>query len=416
MDSHQISVRPNGLTVVTINRPFQTAFVGVFNRVGTRNETEAENGISHFLEHMAFKGTTTRTPKDIVFEVEKLGSEVNAFTSKSMTAYFVNGLPSHVDNSLDILADIMLNSTMPLDEIEREKGVVVEEIFESLDNIEDMAMNTLISVAYPDQPVGRPVLGSVANVESFTQDTLLDYMRRHYHANNMVLVCVGPVDHAAFSDMVGARFDTLPGHDEIKPEPAKYVGGQKVIRDTRFEQAHMFVGFEAPGAFDESYVAYELLADVLGTGMSSPLFQKVREERGLCYSIQSGMLAGRDSSLFLIAGSSSSENLDAMIDTSFAELVKIAEGDLADDDFNRALNQVRIQTMSIMDKPVMLATKIIESMFFNDGVMVMPSEILARYEAVTKADIIATAKTLLAGQNTVVVVGNAEEKAYDLAA
>jgi predicted Zn-dependent peptidase len=414
--SHRISTRPNGLTVVTVSRPFQTAFVGVFNCVGARNETEAENGISHFLEHMAFKGTTSRSPKDIVFEVEKLGSDINAFTSKNMTAYHIAGLPQHVGRSLDILADIMLNPTMPLDEIAREKEVVIEEIHESEDNIHDIAMNALMATAFPNQPGGREVLGTIENVESFTRDILLDYMHRHYHANNMIIVGVGPLDHDEFVTMVAERFDALEGRQKIQPEPIKYVGGQTVIRDERFDQTHVFIGYQAPGAYDKNFARYEMLSEVLGTGMSSPLFQTVREEKALCYSIQSGTMQGRETSLFIIAGSCSPEKLDPFINTSYGELVKIANGELSDDDFNRARNQSRIQKLSILDKPMLLACQIVEGIFYNDGVLISPEESIAIYEAVTKEDIIAAAKALIATQSTVVVVGNAEEKDYSLAA
>lgn len=211
----QITVLPNGVTVATARKPIHTVLVSVFANVGARNETEAENGISHFLEHMAFKGTTTRSPKDIVVEIERLGADINAFTSRSMTAYYVVGLPDHINPALDILSDVLKNSTLDPEEIAREQNVVVQEIHESMDDIQSIAYDALSSTAYPNQPMGRPILGPEANVRSFDHTMVADYMARHYGAEALTVIAVGNVNHETFVAEAAIRFGEIEAHDKI---------------------------------------------------------------------------------------------------------------------------------------------------------------------------------------------------------
>jgi predicted Zn-dependent peptidase len=408
----EITTLANGLRVATVKRPIHTVMVSVFNRVGSRSETEAENGISHFLEHMAFKGTTSRNTKQISLEVEYLGAAPNAFTSSNMTAYYVMGLPDHIVPALDILSDVLKNSTFPAEELKREQGVVVEEINESNDDIHDIAYEAMVRTAYPNQPLGRPILGPKENVRGFDKAALDAYMDKHYHANNMIVLAVGAVDHAEFLAEVTKRFSDVEGKTVIPSVPSNYVGGETVVQDSRFEQAHLYVGLPAPGNYDANFAAYDLLSDVLGSGMSSPLFQNVREKRGLCYSVSCGMSPQADGSIFLIGGSAAAENVDEFLTVAVGELKKVANGELDDTDLTRAKNQVVRQIVMRSEATRSVGIQAATDMFFNDGNVITMGETVQKYTSLTKDDIIAAAKQLVTGKTTVVVAGNAAPKDY----
>ena len=407
-DDVKISVLPNGLTVVSAKKSINTVTVSVFANVGTQNESEAENGISHFLEHMAFKGTDTRSPKDIVMEVEILGANVNAFTSRSLTAYYVNGLPDHIDPALDILSDVIKNSTLPIDEIEREKDVVVEEIHENNDDIHSVGFDALLSVCYPAQPAGRTTLGSEENVRSFDHDMLSSYLNRYYHAGSLLVMAVGNVDHEAFLASATARFGDIERRDYIQPDIASYVGGSKNVIDTSYDQAHLYVAFEAPGSNSADFARFDLLSDVLGGGMSSPLFQEVREKRGLCYSVSSGMMDGADTSLFIIDGSTTPDKVNDFLGRACGELAKIAAGHVDENDWKRARNQVIRRVISRSDGASGSARTIAHDLF-SYGRVRSTDEMMAVYSGVTKEDIVRAAQELIASKVSVAVVGNASD-------
>lgn len=412
-DEAQVSVLSNGLRVVTVKRPVFSVMVSVFANVGARNETIEENGISHFLEHMAFKGTNTRSAKDIVVEIERIGADINAMTGKATTAYLVNGLASHVGPALDILADVLTASTFDEEEIASEKEVVVQEIYESQDDIHDIAMDAFSATAYPDQPLGRPILGPEENVRSFTREMISDYMSRHYHPDTMLVIAVGDVSHAEFVTEVEARFGSLEPRAASEALPAQYVGGTTVIRDERFDQAQVIIGFPAPGSADLSaFATYDLLSDVLGGGMSAPLFQKVREERGLCYSIGSGVSAQADSSLFIIRGSTSNENVEEMISVACAELGRIANGEIEEVDWERARNQAVRQLVAQAEKTMMVTQRAATGIFTHGRVISM-KEMVEAYLQLTREDLISAARKLIEVRPTVVIAGNGPELDYE---
>jgi predicted Zn-dependent peptidase len=259
--------------------------------------------------------------------------------------------------------------------------------------------------------MGRPVLGPEENVRNFDHDMIADYMSRHYHANALTVVAVGNVDHEEFVRQAAERFgDVAPG-DKITAVPSRYVGGQTVAADDRYDQAHLFVAFPAPGIASDEFAVYDLLSDVLGGGMSSPLFQRVREERGLCYSVGAGMSPQPDASLFVLNGATTAENVDEFIVTACAEIAKIAKGEIGEDDWTRAMNQTIRQIVSRSEKPTALASQIVADMLTIGKVRTI-SEQVARYSRVTREDVIAAAQSLLTLTPTVIVAGNAAEKDY----
>lgn len=408
----QVTVLDNGVVVATHRDASEgKVLTTVFSKVGSRHETEANSGISHFLEHMAFKGTTTRNPKDIAFEIEALGGDVNAATSNNYTAYVVDGLPEHYTASLDILADVILNSTLPREEIIREKNVVVEEIYQYADQIKSVAMDALMETAYPNQPLGRKILGKEETVRAFTQEILAEYMKTHYHASNLFVIAIGNISHDEFVHEVDDRFGSLASGETIEVAPAEYVGGLKLVPDSRHSQAQIRLALPAPGKYDAEYAAYKMLSIVLSGGMSAPLFQKVREEAALCYAVGSMLRGQPDTSLFILAGSASSKNVKEFLIKSLAELQKVAAGEIEDGDWTRARNQIRFQLASVDDDSLDQAVNIYEQLSIQHWVETRQSQ-FERFNGVTKAEVIAAAKDLLASRPTLVIAGNCPKVSF----
>lgn len=410
---HKLTVLPNGVRVVTQQRPVKMATVVVFANVGAGNEEEHENGLSHFLEHMAFKGTTTRSAKDITEEVEMLGSDINAYTSRSTTAYIVTGLGDNVGVATDVLADVIQNSIMDSGEITKEQEVVYQEITEKQDDIGGVAFDLFMKTAYPNHAIGRSILGTEEHVRSFDAKALNNYIDKHYHAANIVVACVGDVDHDTFLSQVSEKFGTIPTSDMAEMEFPEYEGGSTVFVDDTYEQAHVFIGFEAPSARDDDgkgYIKSGILANVLGGGMSSPLFQEVRENRGLCYSVSShNMAVNGDASLFMITGSTTPKHLNEFISVSIAQLRDIADGNISDTDFVRTVNTIRREIAQSEESNMGLARSMSSDLFIF-GRIRSTEEVMADVRGITKDDIIDMAKKLVNSTPTLVVAGNVDEK------
>ena len=277
----------NGLRVVTEkNDGVNSVSVGVMVKNGSRNETEELNGISHFIEHMFFKGTTTRNAKEVAAAVENLGGQINAFTSKEATCYYVKNLYTHLDLSLEILSDILLNSKFDKDDIEREKSVVVEEINMSEDNPEDALDDLHAKVSYKDNPLAYPILGTIDKVKSFTRETIKKFIKEKYTPTNSVISVCGKFDDKELEELINKYFGGWKNDNIYIPtyeETRIYTGNATVNKD--IEQLHMTLGLKGlPYDHDKNY-ALVLLSNIFGGGASSILFQKVREELGLCYTI-----------------------------------------------------------------------------------------------------------------------------------
>ncbi len=407
----QTTTLANGIRVATAKIPTRTVLTSVFTNVGSRFETKEENGLSHFLEHMAFKGTETRDAKTLSQTVEVLGADFNAFTSQHTTAYLVTSLSKHLNVSVEILADIMRNSAYDQTELEKEREVVTQEIHQYDDDIHSVAWYAFLETAYPDQPLGRSILGPVENVQGFTRDMVKSYFDRHYHAGEMAIVAVGDVDHDQFVEIVGWYFGTMETGEKNTHEPANYKGGVKVISDSRFDQAHVHVGFGAPGELDPRYPTYVLLSNLLGGGMSSPLFQEVRENRGLCYAIGSAIDPSAEHSLFVIHGNTTPENLNELLKVSAQELKKIADRHIDPVDFERAVNSVMFSLAS-RDEKAMRMIQYAARDIFRTGRIEHTDDVMARYQAVTIEDVIEAANELLTTPITVCIAGNVEDVDY----
>jgi predicted Zn-dependent peptidase len=284
--SVDVTKLPSGLTVITDSMPhLETAALGVWAGVGGRDEKPDEHGISHLLEHMAFKGTARRTSREIVEEIEAVGGDLNAGTSTETTAYYARVMKADVSLALDVLSDILTEPTFVPDELEREKNVIVQEIGAAQDTPDDVVFEHLNELCYPDQPMGRSLLGTAKTLKGFDRDSLRNYLSTHYHGPDMVVAAAGAVDHKQIVAEAAERFGAFEGTPAPKPQPAIFgQGGSKVVhRD--LEQAHLTLALEGVPQADPSLFSLQVFSNTLGGGMSSRLFQEVREKRGLCYSI-----------------------------------------------------------------------------------------------------------------------------------
>ncbi|MGV3489702.1 MAG: M16 family metallopeptidase [Devosia sp.] len=340
----------NGMTVLTDDMPhLESASLGIWVKAGSRSETEAEHGISHVLEHMAFKGTETRDALEIASTIENVGGDLNAATSVEHTGYFARVLKEDVALSADILSDILQNSKFDQHELDREQQVIIQEIGAARDNPDDHVFDLFQQAAFPDQAIGRTILGTVDSVNSFSPDSIRAYMDRNYVGDQMVLCAAGNVDHDALVDIANNRFHDLRPTGAPKPPQAAYVGGeQRLVSD--HEQAHIVLGLEGRAYNSDGFYAVQILASILGGGMSSRLFQEVREKRGLCYSVYAFHWAFADSGIFGVAASTGEEEVAEMLPVVLDELHKATET-ITDDEVIRVRNQIRAGLLMSLESP-----------------------------------------------------------------
>ena len=341
---------PNGMTVLTDDMPhLESASLGIWVKAGSRSETEAEHGISHMLEHMAFKGTKTRDALQIASTIENVGGDLNAATSVEHTGYFARVLKEDVALAGDLLSDILQNSLFEQHELDREQQVIVQEIGAARDNPDDHVFDLFQQAAFPDQAIGRTILGTVESVNSFGPDSIRAYMDRNYVGDQMVLCAAGNVDHDALVDIAHNRFHDLKSTGAPAPEKAAYVGGeQRLVSD--HEQAHIVLGMEGRAYNSDGFYAVQILASILGGGMSSRLFLEVREKRGLCYSVYAFHWAFADSGIFGVAASTGEEEVKELLPVVLDELRKASET-ITDEEVFRVRNQIRAGLLMSLESP-----------------------------------------------------------------
>ena len=406
------TVLPNGLRVVSVNLPgFDSAAVAAFVKAGARNETEANNGIAHFLEHMAFKGTKTRSALQIGAEIEVLGSNINAFTSHDMTCYFVTGLKNTVAQSVAILGDVLTASTYNESDIATEKGVILQEIRRSADNPSHVAYDGYGLTAYPGQSIGRPILGRAALIEQVTRDHFTDFVGQNYFAENMVVVGTGDFGHQAFAEQVAEHFSALPSRAEpVTVSPAQYVGGHVRNTDKDFEQVTILLGLQSVPETDPTVWAHKVMARALGGGMSSPLFQEVREKRGLVYSVSAYSDHGADHGELVMFAGTTAKHVDELLTVACGEITK-ATAHVSETDMTRAKNSLLVGLATAKERPFSLARGIAGSLF-EHGMIMTPEDAMRKVEAVTLDDVKAAARMMVTSNPTVSLVGPVPDQDY----
>ncbi len=400
----EITKLSNGLTVVTDPMPgLESAFVGVWVNAGGRNETRPVMGVSHMLEHMAFKGTQTRSARAIAEEIEAVGGYLNAYTSREQTAFHARVLRADVPLGIDLLSDILTHPTFEQAELERERQVVLQELGQARDTPDDIVFDHLQTTVYPDQPMGWPILGEEKTVSNFSQAELRDYMGANYRAGSMLLIASGAVDHAQIVAIAEEKFGTLPSGAAKQPLPAYYRGGDLRVAED-LEQAHVTYAFPGISNDDPDFYIAQAYVTALGGGMSSRLFQEVREKRGLCYSVYAFAQSAADSGIIGIyagTGEKEAEEISAVIAGEMASIATTA----SDQEVARAKAQLKSSLLMGLERPSARAEQI-AAQLFAFGHVIPVSEMSAKLDAIDASAVRRFGARVMAAQNpTMAAIG-----------
>jgi predicted Zn-dependent peptidase len=400
--SVEVSKLPSGLTVVTDTMAhLETAALGVWAGVGGRDEKPDEHGISHLLEHMAFKGTERRSSREIVEEIEAVGGDLNAATSTETTAYYARVMKADVPLALDVLSDIISHPTFVTEELEREKSVIEQEIGASQDTPDDVVFEYLSELCYPDQPIGRSLLGTTKTLKAFNRDSLRNYLTTHYRGPNMVVAAAGAVDHARVVAEVTERFAGLGAAPAPEPAPAIFGSGGSRIVHRELEQAHLTMALEGLPQADPALFSLQVFTNILGGGMSSRLFQEVREKRGLCYSIYTFHAPHADTGFFGLYTGTDPADAPEMMEV-VADVINDAVETLTDAEIARAKAQMKAGLLMALESCSSRAEQLARHILAY-GRPLGVDELVARIEAVTRDSTRDAARTLLARSRPAVV-------------
>jgi predicted Zn-dependent peptidase len=397
----------SGLRVVTDAMPeLETASLGVFVAAGSRNEREEEQGLSHLLEHMAFKGTRRRDARAIAEAIESAGGDLNAATGVENTAFYARVLREDCGLALDVLADILTESLFDPAELEREKDVILQEIAALQDTPDDLVMDLFNAAAFPGQPIGRAILGTPETVASFDRDALQAYLRRHYGPRALVVAAAGAVEHAQVLDDAERLFACLPSAQHTAMAPAIYVGGEALVAK-KLEQTQVVVGFEGRAYADAQNYAAHLFANAVGGGMASSLFQEVREKRGLAYSISSFHWPFLDAGLFGFEAATSARQTRELIEVALFCLAQAAHR-LGEADLVRAKSQAKVGLLTALESSAARAEQIArQTMIF--GRVLTREEMIGKIDALSLHEVRAAGAAMLRSPPTVAILGAARK-------
>ena len=407
MSKAEIVKLKNGLRVgIDQMKDVETVSIGVFVHTGSRNENLEINGISHFLEHMAFKGTKTRSAKQIAEEFEGIGGYINAYTSREKTVYYVKVLKEYAEFAIEFLADILQNSTFDSSEIKKESGVILQELAMTLDTPDDIVFDYFQETAYPNQAIGNSIIGTKANIKKFKRQHFLDYISNQYNYHNMAVVASGNIKLENLTSWVEKHFTKL-SKNKIKPfEKSSYKGGY-FKKDKKLEQVNYLLGFKGISYQDKNYYKAQILSMILGGGMSSRLFQELREKKGLAYSVYSFNNCFADSGIFGIYCGTTPDKCQKMIDLVAVEIKKICqeisqvEIDRVKTQFKASLKMAKESTSSRMQRlgsDILIFDKIISD-----------NDIIEKFQDLTVKDIVNFAQTTFASQSTVAMIGSVKD-------
>jgi len=399
----KLSTLPNGLRIASREMPgIETAAVGLYAEAGSRHEPARLNGIAHLYEHMVFKGAGGRSAREISEAIEDVGGDLNACTDRDGTNFTATVLAEHVPLAVELISDMILRPLFDAEDLEREKDVVLQELGEARDTPNDIIFDDLWTAAFAEQPLGRPVLGEEASIEAITVADLHDWRLTRYRAGSLALVAAGKVDHEALVALAAAWFGDLPGGELDAPEAGVFTGGAKVGR-TKADQAHLALAFAAPAQRDPDYFAARFFSDIVGGGMSSRLFQQVREDRGLAYSIYSQLAPYSDAGLFYVyAATARRESAAAaqLID----ETLAAAASSLTEREVERVRTQARAGLLMSIESPWGQASYLARQLSVY-GRLVGPAEVIAELQQVTLAEVAAAGAKILAGARARATIG-----------
>lgn len=386
---------PNGLTILTEKMGhIRSVAMGVWIRTGSRHETPEINGISHFVEHMVFKGTKSRSAQLIAREVDAIGGNLDAFTGKETVCFNIKVLDEHVPVALDILSDLVLNPVFSSDEISRERGVILEEIKMDEDNPDYLVHEIFTQNFWKDHPLGRPILGTRETVRRFERDTLFDFYGQRFHGSNMIFSAAGNIDHDSFVEQVTRRFESLPAGTPVTAQAPPRTAARIILRNKKaLEQVQLCLGVPAPPIADETRYATLVLNTILGGGMSSRLFQTVREERGLAYSIYSDLNPYRDTGSLCVYAGTSADRAVQVVQLVMEQFRRLKTEPLPSDELRRAKDQLKGNLLLSLESSMSRMSNLARQQMYFDHFFGM-QEILDRVESITEDQVMAMANQL----------------------
>ena len=395
----------NGINVVTYSMEHvNSVTINVIVKVGSRYESEQESGISHFLEHMAFKGTSNRTATEIAIEFDTIGGHFNAYTSRENTVYYTKVLSQHTKQAMTILADILQNSVFSSDEITKEFNVISQEIAEVKDNPDDLVYEKFYKLAYPNQPLGRSILGTVENIAKFDKPAFTSYMSKHYTANNIVISIAGKINHDDAVHLVEQLFSSFSESEKRSCMTAQYKGGIEII-EKDLEQTTIALGFEGVSYSNiETFYHAQILSIIFGGGLSSRLFQKIREELGLAYSIGSWLNSYSDSGIFSIHAATDHSNVESILNNINNEINKIRTN-ISEEELTRAKSQIESNIYMAEERPEYKSEEIGKN-FSLFGKYFTVKEVMKIINSTQNNDLVKSAEKIFSSQPTLSIIGS----------
>lgn len=402
----------NGLRVITAERPqIETVSLGIWVNTGSALEAEEDNGISHFIEHMVFKGTKKRTSLQISEDIENVGGMTNAYTSRHFTCFYAKMLKDDAELAADVICDFITDPSFDNEEMIKEKEVVVQEIKQSNDAPDDLVFDYFQEAAFPHQASGRTILGPAEYVRGFTAERMRNYMKTHYTANNMVVVAVGHVQHDEFVRMIEKRMMNIPLKTNYTADKQIYIGGYKTeCKD--IEQTHLVLGFNGTSYLDKDYYQYSVLSTILGGGMSSRLFQEIREKRGLVYTISSFHQALKEAGVFGIYAGTTPKELHELLPVVADEIKKIMNEPVTEKELNRAKTQIKAGLLMSLESSSSTAEIIARQMLLF-GRVIPTQEIVNKIECINPEDLQSLAQKIFTSTPTYTLLGCQGEKYPD---
>jgi predicted Zn-dependent peptidase len=399
----QLTILDNGLTVASRQTPgVETVAIGLYADTGSRYEPAHLNGIAHLFEHMVFKGAGSRSAREISEAIEDVGGDLNAATDRDSTSFMASVLAEHVPLGLELIADMIRRPHFNVKDMEREKDVVIQELGEARDTPSDIIFDDLQSAAFADQPMGRSILGDEASIAAISIDDLQLWKNGQYRTGGLALVAAGKVEHARIVDMAESHFGDMPKSHINPPEPALFTGGDRVGR-TNSDQAHFALGFCGPSQLDSDYFAARLFSDAVGGGMSSRLFQQLREERGLAYSIYSYLHPYRDTGLFSIYAATA-RNQSAAAAQLIEEIIAQSAETITQRELDRVRTQAKAGLLMSLESTWGQAHYVARQLSLH-GRLVETSEVVAELEAVTLDHMREAGRKMLAGPRARATIG-----------
>ena len=399
----KITTLDNGLRIVTHYMPaVESVTFGVWNSVGSRDESENINGVAHFLEHMAFKGTKTKSAFEIMQKIESVGGYINAYTSEEITAYWVKLLSDDLNIGIDIISDILQNSIFEPKELERERGVILQEIGMYLDDPAHMVSEYWQKTAFPDQPIGRQIIGKKEIIQTIEREKIVDFMQNYYHPKKMVVSVAGKINHDSFVEQIINSMNCLPCGEANGRIRASYSGGE-YREEKDLEQIHLVLGFKGLNYHDHDFYALQVYSAIMGAGGSSRLFQEIREKRGLVYNIHAGIDSFSDGGTFQVVAGTGKNEIKELLPVLCDELVNSPKN-LTEKEIEKSKAQLKTSTLMSIESTMTNAT-VAAYQLFRYGKLIDMQERIEKINNVTKTSIEKVANKLLSSKPTISSIG-----------